>query len=73
MVQVGTMSPHFFQKAISPWKKGSEGPKISWLFLIHYKVTENPNFLGGFFTVFWGDLEGAPPRSQAIDSKAPHH
>ena len=28
MVRGGTMSPHFFQKAISLWKKGSGGPKF---------------------------------------------
>ena len=32
--------------------------KISWLFLIHYELSENPIFFL-FFTVFWGDLEGA--------------
>ena len=50
------MCPLFFQKAVSPWKKGSRG-------LIQFFLC--------VFTVFWGDLEGAgtlclPPHSSYI-------
>ena len=61
------MCPHFFQKVISPWKKGVWKSEISWLFLIHYKLLENQKI--GFFTVFWGDVQGVytlcPPCTQA--------
>ena len=32
--------------------------KISWLFLIHYELSEKQKFFFWFFTVLWGDLEG---------------
>ena len=49
--------------------------KISWLFLIHYELSENQKKIFWFFTVFWGDLEGAgwfspSPHSQAT-SRSP--
>ena len=37
----GLIAPALFQTAISPWKKGSGGPK-SRDFLIHYELSENP-------------------------------
>ena len=63
------MFPHFFQMAITPWKKESGGPKFldfSWFILNFQKIKKN-----WFFTEFLGDPEGArcghivPPRSQA--------
>ena len=49
-------------------KKGVWRSKISWLFLIHHELSENQKKIW-FFTVFWGDLEGAgwfrPPCIQA--------
>ena len=61
--QTGIMTPKFDNAELK-----------KWLFLIHYKVSENQK--NGFFTVFWGDLEGAgtlcPPRTQAtFKSPAP--
>ena len=35
--------------------------QISWLFLINYELSENQKIFFWFFTVFLGDLEGAPP------------
>ena len=61
---------HFFQMAISPWKKGSGGPKFcdSSYFIMKFQKIQKKIC---FFTVFWGDLEGAgPPCSQAI-SRSP--
>ena len=46
-------------------KKGVWRTQISWLFLIHYELSENQKYFFGFFTVFWCDLEGAPPHPQA--------
>ena len=39
------MWPHFFQMSISLWND-------KWLFLIHYKLSENPNFSLFFHSVF---------------------
>ena len=50
-------------------KKGVWRSQISWLFLIHYELSEKQKKIFWFFTVFWGDLEGVgtmcPPRTQA--------
>ena len=57
-------------------KKGVWRSKISWLFLIHYELSENQIKFFWFFTVFWGDLEGAgwfspPPLSSNIQKPRP--
>ena len=49
--------------------------QISWLFLIHYELSENQKKIFWFFTVILGDLEGAgtmcpPPYTQAT-SRSP--
>ena len=47
-------------------KEGVGRSEISWLFLIHYKLSENPIKI--VFAVFWGDIEGVGtlcPRTQA--------
>ena len=56
-------------------KKGVWRSQISWLFLIHYELSEKQKKFFWFFTVFWGDLEGAgwfspPPCTQAT-SRSP--
>ena len=48
----GWISPPFFQMAISPWQKGVWRSKISWLFLIHYELSEKQKKFFRFFTVF---------------------
>ena len=53
----GTMCHHFFQMAISPWKKESGGPKFldfSWFIMNFQKIKR---FFGVFYNVF-GNLEG---------------
>ena len=57
-------------------KKGVWRSQISWLFLIHYELSENQKNFFWFFTVFWGDLEGAgwfspPPLSSNIQEARP--
>ena len=55
---------HIFFRWLFLHKKGDWRSQISWLFLIHYGLSET-----FFFTVFWGDLEGAgrcPPHSSYI-------
>ena len=50
MVQGGTMCPHFFQVAISPWRKGSGGQKFldfSWFIIIKFQKI-NPRIQATF-------------------------
>ena len=52
--------------------------KISWLFLIHYELSENQMNFFWFFMVILGDLEGActmhnVPLALKLYSKAPHY
>ena len=65
----GLNQPALFSTVHFSKKKGVWRSQISWLFLIHYELSENQKKIFWFFTVFWGDLEGAgwfsPPRSQA--------
>ena len=67
----GWISPHYFQTGYFSMKKVVWRFPISWLFLIHYELSENQKKNFWFFTVFWGDLEGAgwispPPLSSNI-------
>ena len=61
--QLALFSDGYFSMKKGVWKS-----KISWLFPIHLKLSGNQKKIW-FFTVFWGDLEGAgwfsPPCSQA--------
>ena len=71
----GLNQPALFSNGYFSMKKGVWRSKISWLFLIHYELSENQKKFFWFFTVFWGDLEGAgwfspPPCSQAT-SRSP--
>ena len=50
--------------------------KISWLFLINYELSKKQKKMFGFFTVFWGDLEGVdwfspPPPTLKQHPEAP--
>ena len=54
----GLYQPAFFSNVHFSKKKGVWRSKISWLFLIHYELSENQKKIFWFFTVFWGDLEG---------------
>ena len=67
----GLNQPALFSDGYFSMKKGVWRSKISWLFLIHYELSENQKKFFWFFTVFWGDLEGAgwfspPPLSSNI-------
>ena len=72
----GLNQPALFSNVHFSMKKGFWRSQISWLFLIHYELSENQKKNFWFFTVFWGDLEGVgwishpPPRSQAT-SRSP--
>ena len=61
-------------KDISPWKKGSGGPKISWLFLIHYELSENQKKILVFHSVLrWSRRCGLiqPPTRTQTTSRSP--
>ena len=67
----GLNQPALFSDSYFFMKKGVWRSKILWLFLIHYELSENQKKFFWFFTVFWGDLEGAgwfspPPLSSNI-------
>ena len=67
----GLKQPVLFSDGYFSMKKGVWRSQISWLFLIHYELSENQKIFFWFFTVFWGDLEGAgwfspPPLSSNI-------
>ena len=51
---LGRGGPALFSDGYSSMKKGVWRSKIPWLFLIHYKLSENQKKIW-FFTEFWGD------------------
>ena len=55
----GLNQPALFSNVHFSMKKGFWRSQISWLFLIHYELSDNQKKIFWFFTVFWGDLEGA--------------
>ena len=62
---VGHTVPAVFSDGYFTMEKGVLRSEISWLFLIHYELSEIQK---NVFTVFWGDLEGGlihPPHTQA--------
>ena len=72
----GLNQPALFSDGYFSMKKGVWRSQISWLFLIHYELSEKQKKIFWFFTVFWGDLEGAgwfspPPLSSNIQEPHP--
>ena len=58
LVQRGTMCPHLFQKFFCHDKRGLEVRNFQ--FIIIFQIIKKIGF-----SVFWDDLEGVPPRTQA--------
>ena len=74
----GHIVPALFLDGYFSQKKWVWRSKISWLFLIHYELSENQKIFFWFFTVILGDLEGAgtmcpPPPTLKLHPEALHY
>ena len=63
MVGKGFKVPALFSGGYFSMKKGVWRSQISWLFLIHYEISENQKKIGSFL----GNLEGVGTKSQGED------